>query len=162
MTIIIVTLLLYSAVGYGFYLAHCRRDGSVARALQAAGANARLVLPRVVIAVLSAGFIAAALPKERVIALIGPDAGLLGALLTTLAGAITPGGPMVIFAIAISLLKAGAGLTATVAYITAWSLFNISRTLLWEAPSFGWRFVLQRWLLCLLLPSLAGGLAGGF
>ncbi|MGF1527443.1 MAG: hypothetical protein ACFCBW_11725, partial [Candidatus Competibacterales bacterium] len=145
MTLLIITVVLYALVGYLFVLAHRRGDGSVHRALAAAVANAKLVLPRVVIAVLGAGFIAAVLPKGAVMDAVGPGSGVGGLALATLVGTVTPGGPMVVFAIGISLLKAGAGTAAVVTYLTAWCLFNLNRTLLWEAPRFGWRYVLGRW-----------------
>lgn len=113
------------------------------------------LLPRLAIGVLGSGFLAHLLPKETVLALFGPNSGLLGTALASLAGALTPGGPVVGYAIGAAALKAGADLSQVMAYVTAWSLFTINRMISWEIPSMPVRIVLLRVLVSLPFPFLA-------
>ncbi len=66
-----------------------------------------------------------------------------------IAGAATPGGPVVGFSIGAVALKSGGGTPQVVAYVIAWALFAFQRLLLWEIPFMPARFVWFR----------AGGLA---
>ncbi len=70
------------------------------------------LLPRIGAGVIGSGFIAEILPKATVASWIGPDSGFLGVVIATLGGALTPGGPVVGFAIGSAALKSGAGRTA--------------------------------------------------
>ncbi|MEM9429321.1 MAG: hypothetical protein AAGA32_07465 [Pseudomonadota bacterium] len=114
------------------------------------------ILPRVAVGLLSAGFLAALLPEERVEALFGASAGVLGLLLASVFGAITPGGPFVVFAIGASALKAGASEGAIVAYVSAWSVVCITRTLTYEVAMMGAAFTRVRILVSLPVPIILG------
>jgi uncharacterized membrane protein YraQ (UPF0718 family) len=113
------------------------------------------LLPRLAIGILGSGFLAHLLPKETVLALFGPNSGLAGTALATLAGALTPGGPVVGYAIGAASLKAGADLAQVIAYVTAWSLFTFNRMITWEIPSMPWRIVLLRVAVSLPFPFFA-------
>ena len=113
------------------------------------------LLPRLAIGVLGSGFLAHLMPKETILAWFGPNSGLLGTALASLAGALTPGGPVVGYAIGAAALKAGADLSQVMAYVTAWSLFTINRMISWEIPSMPVRIVLLRVLVSLPFPFLA-------
>lgn len=130
---------------------------------QAAYANSwtmvQFTAPRIVVALLGAGFFAELLPPEQVRALFGEDAGLKGALLAIALGPITPGGAFVSFAIGAAALKAGAAPMMVVAYVTAWSLFSATRFLAYELPLMGRRMALQRVALCLPVPFAVAALA---
>lgn len=115
------------------------------------------LLPRLAIGILGSGYLAHLLPKETVLSLFGPNSGWMGTALASLAGALTPGGPVVGFALGAASLKAGADLAQVVAYVTAWSLFTFNRILTWEIPSMPWRIVVLRILVSLPFPFLAAG-----
>ena len=54
-----------------------------------------LLLPRIMIGVVGSGYIAAIMPQNLITTWIGPKSGILGIVIATLAGAITPGGAVV-------------------------------------------------------------------
>lgn len=113
------------------------------------------LLPRLAIGVLGSGFLAHLLPKETILAWFGPNSGMTGTMLASLAGALTPGGPVVGYAIGAAALKAGADLAQVMAYVTAWSLFTINRMISWEMPAMPPRIVLLRVAVSLPFPFLA-------
>jgi hypothetical protein len=83
------------------------------------------LLPRIGASVIGSGFIAEVLPKALVASWIGPGSGFLGVVIATLGGALTPGGPVVGFAIgAPAALKSGAGAPQVIAYSTAWRRYR--------------------------------------
>ncbi len=73
-----------------------------------------------------------------------------------LAGALTPGGPVVGFAIGATALKAGAGTAQVVSYVVAWALFAFHRVVLFELPAMPPRAVWIRAAVSLPLPLVAG------
>jgi hypothetical protein len=160
MNLVVVSLLLYGAVLILGRLAWRRRDGSLREALSLALAQARMVVPRIFFAVLGAGFIAALVPPEAVAAVVGGDTGVLGLLVASLIGAATPGGPMLAFAVGGAALEVGGGTPQIIAFVTAWCLFNLNRTFVWEMPTVGRRATLQRLALALPVPVVLGFAAG--
>lgn len=113
------------------------------------------LLPRLLIGILGSGFLAHLMPKETVLAWFGPNSGLTGTALATLAGALTPGGPVVGYALGAAALKAGADYAQVVAYVTAWSLLTFNRMITWELPSMPVRIVLVRVIVSLPFPFFA-------
>jgi len=117
------------------------------------------VLPRLLAAFAIAGILQVLIPQQIVLRWIGSESGIRGVLVASVAGAITPGGPMLSFPIVAGLYQAGAGLGPLVAYLTSWSLLGVHRIVAWELPLMGSRFVLVRLAVSFLLPVLAGYLA---
>lgn len=117
------------------------------------------LLPRIAIGVLGSGFIAAALPQNIVGQWLGTSSGVFGIVIAILAGALTPGGPVVGFAIGAAALKGGAGAPQVIAYSTAWALYAFPRLLSYELPIMPPRVVWLRVIASLPLPFLAAGLA---
>jgi uncharacterized membrane protein YraQ (UPF0718 family) len=113
------------------------------------------ILPRVALGVIAAGYIAAAVPQDLMIAWLGPNSGLTGVTVATLAGALTPGGPVVGFSIGAAALKGGAGAPQVIAYATAWALYAIPRIITFELPMMPPRVVWLRALVSIPLPFLA-------
>ena len=113
------------------------------------------LIPRISIGVLGSGFLAEVMPHELVSHWLGPGTGFTGTLLASLAGALTPGGPMVGFALGAAALKGGAGTPNVIAYMTAWALFSVPRLFLWEIPMMPARVVWLRVGVSLPLPFLA-------
>lgn len=120
------------------------------------------LLPRLLIGILGSGFLAHLMPKETVLAWFGPNSGLAGTALATLAGILTPGGPVVGYALGAAALKAGADYAQVVAYVTAWSLLTFNRMITWELPSMHPRLVLLRVIVSLPFPFLAAWITMGF
>jgi len=117
------------------------------------------LLPRIGIGVVGSGYIAEVLPKALMASWLGPESGLTGVLLATIAGALTPGGPVVGFSIGAAALKSGAGAPQVIAYSTAWALYAIHRLVMWEVPMMPARIVWLRAVVSLPLPFIAAVLA---
>jgi uncharacterized membrane protein YraQ (UPF0718 family) len=113
------------------------------------------LLPRLIIGVVGAGYLAEVLPQRLIAEWLGPSSGAIGMLIATVAGALTPGGPVVGFAVGVSALKSGAGTPQVIAYQIAWALFAVHRLVLYELPSMPRRVVLLRAAVSLPLPFLA-------
>ena len=120
------------------------------------------VIPRMVVAIILAGLMQVLVPQDFVSRHFGQGGGVRALLLATLAGMITPGGPMVTVPFMVALANSGAALSSLVAYMTAWSLFGLQRIIAWEAPLMGWRFVVARVLPSLAFPVIAGWLVSVF
>ncbi|MEJ0078706.1 MAG: hypothetical protein WDO17_25335 [Alphaproteobacteria bacterium] len=117
------------------------------------------LLPRVAVGMIGSGFIAEILPKQLIPSLLGPESGIAGLLFATVAGALTPGGPVVGFAIATAALKSGAGAPHIIAYTIAWALFALPRVITFEVAAMPARVVWLRVAVSLPLPFLAAGAA---
>ena len=120
------------------------------------------VIPRMVVAIILAGLMQVLVPQDFVARHFGHSAGLRALLLATLAGMVTPGGPMVTVPFMVALANSGAALPTLVAYMTAWSLFGLQRIIAWEAPLLGWPFVVSRVVPSLAFPVIAGWLVSVF
>jgi len=113
------------------------------------------LIPRIMLGVIGAGYIAALLPEQTVGHWLGPDSGLTGLCIAVIGGALTPGGPVIGFSIGTAALKGGAGTPQVIAYTTAWALFAVQRFVLWELPVMPPRLVWLRVTASLPLPFLA-------
>lgn len=107
-------------------------------------------------ALLTAMFLVQIIPVEWVSNVIGASSGTFGILIAAVAGGLLPGGPMVSFPIVVFFQQAGAGVPQLVALLTGWSVYALMRTVSFEAPILGWRFVALRGASCLVLPIIAG------
>jgi len=120
------------------------------------------VLPRLIPALILAGLMQVLVPQQTVARYFGQAGGIKAIAMASLAGALTPGGPMVTVPLLVVLSNSGAGLPSLVAYMTAWSLFGLQRIIAWEAPLMGWRFVTVRVVASLAFPILACWLVAVF
>lgn len=116
------------------------------------------ILPRLIPALVLAGMLQVLIPQQAVARYFGREGGLRAILVATVAGMLTPGGPMVSVPLLVALATSGAALPSLVAYMTSWSLFGLQRIIAWEAPLMGWHFVSVRVLASLAFPILAGWL----
>ena len=121
-----------------------------------------LILPRLIPAMLIAGLMQVVVPQEVVSRYFGQQGGLRAIVVASLAGIITPGGPMVSVPFMVAAAHSGAALPSLVAYMTSWSLFGVQRIISWEVPLMGWHFVGVRLLASLAFPILAGYLVAVF
>ena len=147
---IVLGLALTAALRSRTLLMRCLRDGLL---------EFVRLLPRLLVGVVGSGFIAEILPRDLMAQWLGPGSGITGILLATLGGALTPGGPVVGFAIGAAALKGGAGAPQVIAFSTAWALFAVQRLFFWELPVLPARLVWLRAAAALPLPFLAAGAA---
>lgn len=117
------------------------------------------LLPRIALGMIGSGFIAEMLPSQLIPSSLGPETGTLGLLFATVLGALTPGGPVVGFALATAALKSGAGVPQVIAYTIAWALFALPRVVIYEIPAMPPRVVWLRVAVSLPLPFLAAWMA---
>jgi uncharacterized membrane protein YraQ (UPF0718 family) len=139
-----------------------KAQGGMRTALRVAKGNALMMAPRMPLALIGAGFLATLLPQESIGPLIGEDSGWRGVLIASAVGGLVPSGPIVSFPLAIALVKAGAGLPQTVAFLTAWSVVALHRLIVWEIPLLGPGFAALRLSSSWFLPPLAGAIAGAW
>ena len=113
------------------------------------------LLPRIMLGVIGAGFIAALLPQDVVGRWLGANSGVTGLAIAMAGGALTPGGPVIGFSIGAAALKGGAGTPQVIAYITAWAVFSVQRLFIWELGVMPPRIVWLRIAASLPIPILA-------
>jgi uncharacterized membrane protein YraQ (UPF0718 family) len=116
-------------------------------------------LPRLVVALISAGLFAELLPEEVVRQYMGDTSGFQGVLLGTALGVVTPGGAFVSFALAAGAMAAGATGPALMAYLCSWALFAITKIISEELAFLGLPFILTRVAISLPIPLIVGGIA---
>lgn len=117
------------------------------------------ILPRFLMAVVTAGFVGKLLPGDLMATLIGRESGCLGILTASILGGFVPGGPIISFPVVIVLKDLGAGQPQLIAFLTAWSVLALHRVLMFEAALMGWRFSGLRLAASLILAPIAGGFA---
>ena len=119
------------------------------------------VLPLVFFAFITAGMVQVLVPREVLAKWIGTESGMRGILLGTVAGGFSPGGPYVNIPTVAALLHSGAGAGTTVAFLTSWSVWAVTR-LPMEVGLLGWRFTAIRLASTFFFPPLAGLIAQRF
>lgn len=82
------------------------------------------IIPRLVPALILAGMLQVVIPQGTVARYFGRQSGFGAICMASLAGVITPGGPMVSVPLLVVLSHSGMALGPLVAYMTAWSLFG--------------------------------------
>jgi hypothetical protein len=155
-TFLIVNILLWALVA-ALALTAAVRSKALFREGALEGARDFVVLlPRIMIGVVGSGYIAAVMPQDLITTWIGPNSGILGIAIAALAGAVTPGGAVVGFAVGAAALKGGGGAPQVIAYSTAWSLYALTRLINWEVAMMPPRVVWLRAAVSIPLPFLAG------
>lgn len=115
--------------------------------------------PILIPAFILAGMATKVVPQEQLGQWLGHDSGLRGLAVGTVTGALTPGGPFMLFPILAVLLKAGTGVGVITAFLTSWSLLGIHRILAFEMPLMGWRYTLCRLIASAVFPIVIGFLS---
>lgn len=159
MSALIVDIILWGSVAVLGFIAWQRGRVVLVTSVREGTMDFINIVPRIAIGVIGAGYIAAMLPQEIIIGWLGPDSGWLGVLMATVAGAATPGGPVIGFSLGAVALKAGAGPPQIIAYVVAWALFAFQRLILWEIPFMPARFVWFRAAVSLPFPFVAAAIA---
>jgi len=143
-------------------LAYLRDPGLPLLGVKNSASMLWFIVPRLVPAILIAGLLQVLVPQEVVSRHFGRESGLRALVIASLAGVLTPGGPMVTVPLMVALANSGASMAPLVAYMTSWSLFGMQRIIAWEAPLMGWRFVAVRVVPSLAFPVVAGWLVKVF
>lgn len=159
MSALIVDIILWGSVAVLGFIAWQRGRLVLVTAVREGSMDFINIVPRIALGVIGAGYIAAVIPSEVITGWLGPDSGWLGVLMAAVAGAATPGGPVIGFSLGAVALKAGAGPPQVVAYVIAWALFAFQRLLLWEIPFMPARFVWFRAAVSLPFPFVAAAIA---
>jgi hypothetical protein len=156
---LIIDIILWGSVAAVGIIAFRRGRPVLVASLREGSMDFINIVPRIALGVIGSGYIAAVIPQEIITGWLGPDSGWLGVLTATIAGAATPGGPVIGFSIGAVALKAGGGPPQVIAYVIAWALFAFQRLLLWEIPFMPARFVWFRAAVSLPFPFLAAAIA---
>jgi uncharacterized membrane protein YraQ (UPF0718 family) len=136
-----------------------RQDESLVLGLTRAIEQFVKIVPRMVCALIGAGFMVKLIPTEIIGQFLGTEAGFTGVLIGSVTGFIVPAGPVIAFAIAAAFATEGASAPALVAFITCWTLFAAHRLIIFELPLLGGSFARLRALSVIVLPLVAGTLA---
>jgi uncharacterized membrane protein YraQ (UPF0718 family) len=156
---VLIDIILWASVAAVGFLTLQRGRPVLVASLRDGTMNFIAVVPRIALGVVGSGYIAAVIPQEIITGWLGPDSGWFGVLTAVIAGAATPGGPVIGFSIGAVAMKAGGGAPQVVAYVIAWALFAFQRLLLWEIPFMPARFVWFRAAVSLPFPFLAAAIA---
>lgn len=104
---------------------------------------------------LLAGLIQVIIPKDLIANWLGNQAGFRAVFIGCVAGGLIPGSPYAAFPIAAGFYNAGAGLGAMVGYITAWSLWSVTRLPV-EIAIIDPKLALIRYGITFIFPPIAG------
>jgi uncharacterized membrane protein YraQ (UPF0718 family) len=129
------------------------------QAIKSGGSLLLRLLPVLIVAFFVAGLMEVLLPRELLIRWVGEGSGFKGILIGTCLGAVTPGGPYVLFPIVASMYKAGAHIGPLIAYLSAWALIGLNRVIAFEIPLLGFQITFTRLLCSLIFPIIIGYMA---
>jgi len=153
---LIIDIILWSSVAAVGFIALQRGRLVLTNSVREGAMDFINIVPRIALGVIGSGYIAAVIPQEIITGWLGPNSGWFGVLTAVIAGAATPGGPVVGFSIG---AVAGGGTPQVIAYVVAWALFAFQRLILWEIPFMPARFVWFRAAVSLPFPFLAAAIA---
>jgi hypothetical protein len=159
MSALIIDIILWSSVAALGFMAWQRGRTVLVSSAREGTMDFINIVPRIALGVIGSGYIAAIIPSEVITGWLGPNSGWSGVLAAVIAGAATPGGPVVGFSIGAVALKSGGGAPQVIAYVVAWALFAFQRLILWEIPFMPARFVWFRAAVSLPFPFLAAAIA---
>jgi hypothetical protein len=159
MSALIIDIILWASVAALAFMAWQRGRTVLVSSAREGTMDFINIVPRIALGVIGSGYIAAIIPPEIITAWLGPNSGWSGVLAAVIAGAATPGGPVVGFSIGAVALKSGGGAPQVIAYVVAWALFAFQRLILWEIPFMPARFVWFRAAVSLPFPFLAAAIA---
>ena len=103
------------------------------------------IVPRIALGVIGSGYIAAVIPQEFITGWLGPDSGWFGVAAAVIAGAATPGGPVVGLFHRRGGLKSGRWRAAGDRLCRRLGAVCLPAADLWEIPFMLARFVWFRW-----------------
>ena len=156
---LLIDVILWGSVAAVGLIAYRRGPKVMTSSLREGAMDFINIVPRIALGVIGSGYIAAVIPQEVITGWLGPHSGWVGVVAAAVAGAATPGGPVIGFSIGAVALKSGGGAPQVLAYVVAWALFAFQRLLLWEIPFMPARFVWFRAAVSVPFPFLAAAIA---
>ena len=126
--------------------------------LQAAGRTLWRNLPILLLSFVIAGLAQVLIPRDIITNWLGAQAGVKGILIASVAGGLVPGSPYAVFPIVAALYNAGASLGSVVSFVSAWSLWSVSRLPV-EMALIDPKPALVRYAVTFIVPPIAGLLA---
>ena len=159
MSALIIDIILWGSVAALGFMAWQRGRTVLVSSAREGAMDFINIVPRIALGVIGSGYIAAIIPPQVITGWLGPNSGWSGVLAAVIAGAATPGGPVVGFSIGAVALKSGGGAPQVIAYVVAWALFAFQRLILWEIPFMPARFVWFRAAVSVPFPFLAAAIA---
>ena len=123
--------------------------------LKTAGLTLWRNLPILLISFVIAGLAQVLIPKELITSWLGTQAGMKGILIGSVVGGLVPGAPYAAFPLVGALYKSGASLGAVVSFVSAWSLWSVTRLPV-EMALIDPKAALVRYAVTFIVPPLAG------
>ena len=152
------TLVLAAVAATLLVVAFWRGRGLPLAAARTAGRTLWGNLPIILLGFVIAGLVQVLAPRDMIARWLGGQAGVKGVLISCVAGGLVPGSPYAVFPLVAAFYKAGAGLGAVVGFLTAWSLWSVSRLPV-EMALVDPKAALIRYGITFMVPPLAGLLA---
>lgn len=123
--------------------------------LQAAGRTLWRNLPILLLGFVIAGLAQVLIPRDLITRWLGTEAGAKGVLIGCVVGGLVPGSPYAVFPLVAALYRAGAGLGAVVGFVSAWSLWSVSRLPV-EMALIDPKPAIVRYAITFVVPPIAG------
>lgn len=152
------TLVLAGVAGVLLVIAFWRGNDLPRAGLLAAGRTLWRNLAILLLGFVVAGLVQVLIPRDLITRWLGVEAGFKGVLIACAAGGLVPGSPYAVFPLVAALYQAGAGMGAVVGFVSAWSLWSVSRLPV-EIALIGPRPALVRYAITFVVPPIAGLLA---
>jgi uncharacterized membrane protein YraQ (UPF0718 family) len=152
------TLILVVVAGILLVIAYWQGRSLPLAGLQAAGNTLWRNLPLLLVSFIIAGLVQVLIPRELISGWLGTHSGIKGIIISSIVGGLIPGAPVAVFPVVGALYKGGASLGAVVSFITAWSLWSVSRLPL-EIALIDPKAAIIRYGITFVVPPIAGLLA---
>jgi len=136
-----------------------REPGAIRPALGNVRRQLVMIFLRMPFALITAAYLGLLIPSDAVAPYLGPESGFAGTVLAIVVGGFVPGGPVMMFPLALVLWRSGAGDAQMVAFLTGWTVIAIQRSLTFEIPLVGTKFAAFRLASSAVLPLLSGIIA---
>jgi len=153
-----MTLVLVAIAMFLLVVAFSRERGLPLAGLVVAGQTLWRNLPILLLGFVIAGLVQVLVPREVISRWLGAQAGVKGVLIACVAGGLVPGAPYAVFPLVAGLYQSGAGLGAVVGFVSAWSLWSVSRLPV-EMGLIDPKVALVRYGITFIVPPIAGLLA---
>jgi len=150
-----ITLVLVVIATIVLVIAYLRKPDLPLLGLQTAGRTLWRNLPLLLLGFLIAGVVQVLIPTELITNWIGNQAGVKGILIASVVGGLVPGAPYAAFPVVGALYKSGASLGAVVSFVSAWSLWSVSRLPV-EMALIDPKAALIRYGITFIVPPIAG------
>jgi uncharacterized membrane protein YraQ (UPF0718 family) len=149
------TLVLLAVAVLLLVIAFLRERGLPLSGLLVAGRTLWRNLPILLLGFVIAGLVQVLVPQEVISRWLGVQAGFKGVLVASIAGGLMPGAPYAVFPLAGAMYQSGAGLGAVVGFLSAWSLWSVSRLPV-EMALVDPKVALVRYGITFVVPLVAG------